>query len=105
VEAGAIPAAEQAGSARRRNRSGFHSLGFRTAGSTGPLADSRSMPSRSCNPSAFVIAYMDYFANSYKEQLPIVSIQWPNWKETGMGEVTNKTKNFSGSSLSTLYNA
>lgn len=41
-------------------------------------------------------AYMDYFANSYKEQLPIVSIQWPNWKETGMGEVTNKAYKESG---------
>ncbi|WP_446476152.1 amino acid adenylation domain-containing protein [Bacillus velezensis] len=45
---------------------------------------------------AMANAYMDYFANSYKEQLPIVSIQWPNWKETGMGEVTNKAYKESG---------
>ncbi|QBG56188.1 non-ribosomal peptide synthetase [Bacillus amyloliquefaciens] len=45
---------------------------------------------------AMANAYMDYFANSFKEQLPIVSIQWPNWKETGMGEVTNKAYKESG---------
>ncbi|CUB45889.1 Polyketide synthase PksJ [Bacillus amyloliquefaciens] len=45
---------------------------------------------------AMANAYMDYFADSYKEQLPIVSIQWPNWKETGMGEVTNKAYKESG---------
>ncbi|MDJ1631578.1 KR domain-containing protein [Bacillus velezensis] len=31
-----------------------------------------------------------------KSSLPIVSIQWPNWKETGMGEVTNKAYKESG---------
>lgn len=31
-------------------------------------------------------AYMDYFASAHAEQMPIVSIQWPSWKETGMGE-------------------
>ncbi len=35
-------------------------------------------------------AYMDYFAEANYHTCPIVSIQWPNWKETGMGEVKNK---------------
>ncbi|MEJ2622479.1 MAG: beta-ketoacyl synthase N-terminal-like domain-containing protein, partial [Candidatus Thiodiazotropha sp.] len=32
-------------------------------------------------------AYMDYVAAANSQHLPIVSIQWPNWKEVGMGEV------------------
>jgi len=36
---------------------------------------------------AMANAYMDYVAQAYSEKLPIVSIQWPNWKETGMGEI------------------
>ncbi|QMT25920.1 beta-ketoacyl synthase N-terminal-like domain-containing protein [Bacillus velezensis] len=35
-------------------------------------------------------AYMDYFAESNNDCCPIVSIQWPNWKSTGMGEVKSK---------------
>lgn len=35
-------------------------------------------------------AYMDYVAEANHQTCPIVSIQWPNWKETGMGEVKNK---------------
>ncbi|MBT2575230.1 amino acid adenylation domain-containing protein [Bacillus sp. ISL-51] len=45
---------------------------------------------------AMANAYMDYFANAFRELSPIVSIQWPNWKETGMGEVTNKAYKDSG---------
>jgi polyketide synthase PksL len=38
---------------------------------------------------AMANAYMDYFAESRKQELPIISIQWPNWK-TGMGEAKSK---------------
>nr|WP_316503358.1 beta-ketoacyl synthase N-terminal-like domain-containing protein [Paenibacillus sp. CGMCC 1.18879] len=40
---------------------------------------------------AMANAYMDYFAESNAHSLPIISIQWPNWKETGMGEVKGRT--------------
>ncbi len=36
---------------------------------------------------AMANAYMDYTAQAFARSLPIVSIQWPSWKETGMGEV------------------
>ena len=36
-------------------------------------------------------AYMDYFATYVNKDCPMVSIQWPNWKDTGMGEVKSKT--------------
>ncbi|SYX83878.1 SDR family NAD(P)-dependent oxidoreductase [Paenibacillus alvei] len=32
-------------------------------------------------------AYMDYVAEANKLELPIVSLQWPSWKETGIGEI------------------
>lgn len=35
-------------------------------------------------------AYMDYFAQAKNKDCPIISIQWPSWKQTGMGEVKNK---------------
>ena len=31
-------------------------------------------------------AYMDYVAQAYAHRLPIISIQWPSWKQTGIGE-------------------
>ncbi|MEW9701792.1 beta-ketoacyl synthase N-terminal-like domain-containing protein [Paenibacillus sp. SI8] len=39
---------------------------------------------------AMANAYMDYFAEANANSLPIISIQWPNWKETGMGEVKGR---------------
>ncbi|WAT23108.1 SDR family NAD(P)-dependent oxidoreductase [Bacillus halotolerans] len=39
---------------------------------------------------AMANAFMDYFAETHKDKYPIVSIQWPNWKETGLGEVRSK---------------
>ena len=39
---------------------------------------------------AMANAYMDYFAQAHQQEGRIVSIQWPNWKEAGMGEVTNR---------------
>ncbi|MGG4102530.1 SDR family NAD(P)-dependent oxidoreductase [Paenibacillus lautus] len=35
-------------------------------------------------------AYMDYFAEKAKHTVPITSIQWPSWKEAGMGEVRSR---------------
>ena len=35
-------------------------------------------------------SYMDYFAEAKAPTCPIVSIQWSNWKETGMGEIKSK---------------
>lgn len=35
---------------------------------------------------AMANAYMDYVAEAKFSELPIVSIQWNSWKETGMGE-------------------
>ncbi|MFT4400843.1 SDR family NAD(P)-dependent oxidoreductase [Bacillus sp. SW14] len=39
---------------------------------------------------AMANAFMDYFAEAHKDKCPIFSIQWPNWKETGLGEVRSK---------------
>ncbi|ASR46322.1 hypothetical protein B4V02_06340 [Paenibacillus kribbensis] len=39
---------------------------------------------------AMANAYMDYFAESVAGTCPIMSIQWPSWREVGMGEVTSK---------------
>ncbi|XXY19533.1 SDR family NAD(P)-dependent oxidoreductase [Sorangium sp. So ce216] len=35
---------------------------------------------------AMANAYMDYVAQAYRDRLPITSIQWPSWSESGMGE-------------------
>ncbi|MNU73954.1 Polyketide synthase PksJ [compost metagenome] len=45
---------------------------------------------------AMANAYMDYFAEAVRDAGPVVSIQWPNWKEAGMGEVTNRVYKESG---------
>ncbi|ABQ27263.1 beta-ketoacyl synthase N-terminal-like domain-containing protein [Geotalea uraniireducens] len=34
--------------------------------------------------------YMDYFAEAKHAACPIVSIQWPSWKESGMGEIRSR---------------
>jgi acyl transferase domain-containing protein/acyl carrier protein/NAD(P)-dependent dehydrogenase (short-subunit alcohol dehydrogenase family) len=40
---------------------------------------------------AMANAYLDYFAEAHTTPTcPIVSIQWPSWKETGMGEAKSK---------------
>ncbi|MGE7057544.1 beta-ketoacyl synthase N-terminal-like domain-containing protein, partial [Paenibacillus glucanolyticus] len=39
---------------------------------------------------AMANAYMDYFAAKEKHANPVISIQWPSWKEAGMGEVRSK---------------
>ncbi|MFF4614081.1 SDR family NAD(P)-dependent oxidoreductase [Streptomyces albidoflavus] len=35
-------------------------------------------------------AFMDYFAGARSHGLPVTSVQWPSWRETGFGEVTNR---------------
>nr|WP_307719818.1 type I polyketide synthase [Paenibacillus kobensis] len=39
---------------------------------------------------AMANAYMDYAAQAWSGNCPVVSVQWPNWKETGMGEVRSR---------------
>ncbi|MCZ8521618.1 MULTISPECIES: beta-ketoacyl synthase N-terminal-like domain-containing protein [Paenibacillus] len=40
---------------------------------------------------AMANAYMDYAAQAYRGRTRMISIQWPNWKETGLGEVTSRS--------------
>ncbi|MEE8056697.1 MAG: SDR family NAD(P)-dependent oxidoreductase [Pseudomonadales bacterium] len=39
---------------------------------------------------AMANAFMDYYAEVHHHASPVVSIQWPSWKESGMGEVTSQ---------------
>jgi 3-oxoacyl-(acyl-carrier-protein) synthase/acyl carrier protein len=39
---------------------------------------------------AMANAYMDYAAEAHIYACPLVSIQWPNWKEAGMGEIKSR---------------
>ena len=41
-------------------------------------------------------AYMDYFAEAHSRSLPVISIQWPSWKETGFGEAKSRAYTQSG---------
>ncbi|PWK14995.1 type I polyketide synthase [Tumebacillus permanentifrigoris] len=34
-------------------------------------------------------AHLDYFAHAVAQTCPVVAIQWPSWKEAGMGEFKN----------------
>ncbi|WP_195571659.1 beta-ketoacyl synthase N-terminal-like domain-containing protein [Paenibacillus sp. 1001270B_150601_E10] len=45
---------------------------------------------------AMANAYLDYAAGAYQSSCPIVSIQWPSWKETGLGVVSNKAYDDTG---------
>ncbi|WP_444944874.1 SDR family NAD(P)-dependent oxidoreductase [Microbulbifer sp. ZKSA006] len=38
---------------------------------------------------AMANAYLDYVASDTSKKFPVVSIQWPSWKDTGMGEVNS----------------
>ena len=40
---------------------------------------------------AMANAYMDYVAQAHGSALPVVSIQWPNWKQGGRGEARTPT--------------
>ncbi|MBY0088466.1 non-ribosomal peptide synthetase [Brevibacillus brevis] len=50
------------------------------------------IPSLAAGQSDYALAnaYMDFFAAAHADFCPIVSIQWPSWKETGIGAVTTK---------------
>lgn len=50
---------------------------------------SAAVPSLAAGQSDYAMAnsFMDYFAQAHANQKPIISIQWPSWKESGMGEV------------------
>jgi acyl transferase domain-containing protein/acyl carrier protein len=45
---------------------------------------------------AMANAYMDYAAQAWCGEIPVVSVQWPNWKETGIGEVKSRIYQQSG---------
>lgn len=51
-----------------------------------------TLPTLSVGQSDYAMAngYMDYLAQLNHSHMPIVSVQWPNWQQTGMGEVTNR---------------
>ncbi|MCP4457834.1 MAG: KR domain-containing protein, partial [Cytophagales bacterium] len=40
---------------------------------------------------AMANAFMDYYAQAHYRGFPVVSIQWPSWKESGMGEVRSQS--------------
>ncbi|SFR72206.1 type I polyketide synthase [Anaeromicropila populeti] len=53
---------------------------------------SAAIPSLSSGQSDYAMAntYLDYFACSHYKKCAVVSIQWPSWSMSGMGEVKNK---------------
>jgi len=50
------------------------------------------IPSLGAGQTDYVMAnaFMDYFAQHKSPSMPIVSVQWPSWKDVGFGEVTNQ---------------
>ncbi len=52
---------------------------------------------------AMANAYLDYFVQAKEKEFPLISIQWPSWKETGMGEV--RTRAFQETGLLSLTDA
>lgn len=63
------------------------------------------IPSLGAGQAAYSMAnaYMDHFAESRSHDCSVTSLQWPNWKETGMGEV--KTKAYHQTGLQGLTDA
>lgn len=45
---------------------------------------------------AMANTYMDYYAAAHARTSPLISIQWPNWKESGMGEFPSQVYNETG---------
>jgi acyl transferase domain-containing protein len=45
---------------------------------------------------AMANTFMDYFALANHNYFPVVSVQWPSWKNTGFGKVTSKAYENSG---------
>ncbi len=66
---------------------------------------SAAIPSLAAGQSAYAMAngYMDHFAEAHAGNCPIVSVQWPSWKETGMGEA--KTNAYLQTGLYSLMDA
>ncbi|MDK8180307.1 SDR family NAD(P)-dependent oxidoreductase [Paenibacillus sp. UMB4589-SE434] len=56
------------------------------------------LPSLAAGLSDYAVGntYMDYVAAARSKELPIVSLQWPSWQETGMGEIRNKAYDLTG---------
>jgi 3-oxoacyl-(acyl-carrier-protein) synthase len=52
---------------------------------------SAAVPSLAAGQSDYALAnsYMDYVAQACAQRLPVTSVQWPSWKEAGMGEVAS----------------
>ncbi|ATF14554.1 non-ribosomal peptide synthetase [Brevibacillus brevis X23] len=50
------------------------------------------IPSLAAGQSDYALAnaYMDYFAEAHADSCPIMSVQWPSWKETGIGAVATR---------------
>jgi polyketide synthase PksN len=66
---------------------------------------SAAIPSLAAGQSAYAMAngYMDHFAEAHAGECPIISVQWPSWKETGMGEA--KTNAYLRTGLLSLTDA
>lgn len=45
---------------------------------------------------ALANSFMDYASSYYKDKLPLLSIQWANWKEVGMGEIKSPIYDYLG---------
>lgn len=45
---------------------------------------------------ALANAYMDYMAEGYHERMSMISLQWPSWSETGIGEVDSESYDSKG---------
>ncbi|MBP2000172.1 acyl transferase domain-containing protein/acyl carrier protein/NAD(P)-dependent dehydrogenase (short-subunit alcohol dehydrogenase family) [Paenibacillus shirakamiensis] len=56
------------------------------------------VPSLASGQSDYAMAnsYMDYMAQAHRNEHRIISIQWPSWKEVGLGEVKSTVYNHSG---------
>ncbi|PSL48189.1 polyketide synthase PksJ [Chitinophaga niastensis] len=65
---------------------------------------SAALPVLAAGQSDYVMgnAYMDYLSSAHTGPCPMISIQWPSWKETGMGEV--KGGAYAATGLHTLLN-
>jgi polyketide synthase PksL len=63
------------------------------------------IPTLGVGQSAYAMSnsYMDHFAEAKSKECPIISIQWPSWRETGMGEA--KTKAYDQTGLKSLSDA
>lgn len=62
------------------------------------------IPSLAVGQSDYAMAnsFMNYWSTSQNKPYPVISITWPSWKDTGMGEV--KSKVYQNMGLDTLSN-